>query len=89
MRDLVGIRGLVNLIEIRPAIEPRDVTRQIKSAFRRRSFRGAGDVSVVVNGGTVTLYGHLESWSERDAARSIAWRARGVRNVVDQITIAA
>lgn len=89
MRNLVGIKGLVNLIEIRPAVEPRDVTRQIEAALRRRSFRRAKEISVMVNGGTVTLCGQLDSSSERNAARLAAWRAPGVRNVVDQTTIAA
>lgn len=89
IRNLLGIKGLVNLIEIRPAMEPRDVTRQIEAALRRRPFRRAKDISVVVNGGTVTLCGQLDSSSERNAARLAAWRAPGVRNVVDQTTIAA
>jgi len=89
MRNLVGIKGLVNLIEIKPRIEPRDVARQIEAALRRRSFRRAKTISVVVNGGTVTLCGQLDYPSERNAARLAAWRASGVRNVVDQTTIAA
>lgn len=89
MRNLVGIKGLTNLVEITPAIEPRDVTRQIEAALRRRSCRHARDVSVVVNGGTVTLCGQLDSPGERNAARMAAWRAPGVRNVVDETTIAA
>jgi osmotically-inducible protein OsmY len=89
MRNLVGIKGLVNLIEIKPRIEPRDVTRQIEAALRRRSFRRAKTNSVVVNGGTVTLCGQLDSPSERNATRLAAWRAPGVRNVIDQTTIAA
>ena len=88
MRNLVGIKGLVNLIEIKPRLEPRDVTRQIEAALRRRSFRHAKAISVVVNGGTVKLCGQLDSPSERNAARLAAWRAPGVRNVVDQTTIA-
>ena len=66
-----------------------DVTRRIEAALRRRSFRRAQEISVVVNGGTVTLCGQLDSSSERNAARLAAWRAPGVRNVVDQTTIAA
>jgi osmotically-inducible protein OsmY len=89
MRNLVGIKGLTNLIEIRPAMEPRDCTRQIEAALRRRSHRRARNVSVVVNGGTVTLCGQLDSPSERNATRLVAWRAPGVRNVVDETTIAA
>ena len=89
MRDLVGIKGLVNLIEIKPETEPGDVARQIEAALRRRFFHHARDISVAVNGGTVTLCGRLDSSSERNAARLAAWRAPGVRSVVDQTTIAA
>ena len=89
MRNLVGIKGLTNLIEIRPAMEPRDVTRQIEAALRRRSCRRTRNVSVVVNGRTVTLCGQLDSPSERNATRLVAWRAPGVRNVVDETTIVA
>jgi osmotically-inducible protein OsmY len=89
MQNLVGIKGLTNLIEIRPAVEPRDLTRQIEAALRRRSCRRAKDISVVVNGRTVTLCGQLGSPNERNATRLAAWRAPGVRNVVDETTIAA
>lgn len=89
LRNLLGIKGLVNLIEIKPKIEPRDVTRLIEAALRRRSFRRARNILVVVNGGTVTLCGQLDSSGERNAARLAAWRAPGVRNVVDETTIAA
>jgi osmotically-inducible protein OsmY len=43
----------------------------------------------MVNGGTVTLCGQLDSPSERNATRLAAWRAPGVRNVVDETTIVA
>jgi osmotically-inducible protein OsmY len=89
VRNLVGIRGLVNLVEIKPTIEPHDVTRQIEAALRRRAVHRAHHLSVVVNGGTVTLSGELDSWSERRAARGTAWNAPGIRNVVDHTTIAA
>ncbi|HET7610405.1 MAG TPA: BON domain-containing protein [Rhodanobacteraceae bacterium] len=89
VRSLVGIQGLVNLIEIKPRIQPREVTHQIEAALRRRSHHRPEGLSVVVNGGTVTLSGELGSWSERHAARLAAWNAPGIRNVVDHTTVAA
>lgn len=89
IRNLVGITGLVNLIQVEPGIEPRDVTRSIEAALRRGSFERAKNVSVTMNGGTVTLCGQLDSPNERAAARMAAWRAPGVRNVVDQTMITA
>lgn len=89
VRDLTGVRDLLNLIEIAPRIEPRDVSRNIEAALNRRVRRRANRLSVLVNGGVVTLCGQLDSWSERHAARLAAWAAPGVRNVIDQTTITA
>jgi osmotically-inducible protein OsmY len=87
LRNFVGIIDLLNLIEIKPGVEPRDATRQISAALHRRDRRHAKAISVAMNGGTVTLSGRIDSWGERDAARLAAWRAPGIRNVVDQTTI--
>lgn len=89
VRNLFGVRGLTNLIEIKPRIEPRDVSRQVEAALRRRANHQPRNLSVAVNGRTVTLSGQLDSWGERQAARFAAWNAPGIRNVVDQTTIAA
>lgn len=87
LRSLIGIRGLLNLIQVKPRIEPRDVTRHIEAALRRCSVAPLRPVAVAVNGGTVTLSGEVASWRERHAVRRAAWAAPGVRNVVDQTTI--
>lgn len=87
--NLIGITGLANLIQVEPGIEPRDVTGEIKAALRRGCFRYARNVSVTVNGGAVTLCGQLGSPEERTAVRLTAWRAPGVRRVVDQTTLTA
>lgn len=87
LRSLTGIRGLLNLVQVKPRSEPRDVTRHIEAALRRCSGDPLRPVAVVVNGGTVTLSGQVASWRERRAVRRAAWAAPGVRNVVDQTTI--
>lgn len=84
LRSLVGIKGLLNLVQIKPATEPREVTRHIEAALRRCSRDPRQTVVVVMNGGTVTLSGEVASWRERYAVRRAAWAAPGVRNVVDQ-----
>lgn len=87
LRNMIGMRGLLNLIQIKPRMEPGDVTRHIEAALRRCACDRPGPISVAVNGGTVTLSGELDSWRERKAVRHIAWAAPGIRSVVDQTTI--
>lgn len=89
LRDMVGVRDLLDLIEIKPVAEPRHITTKIEGALRRLFRRRANNISVIVNGATVTLHGQLDSWSERLAARHAAWGAPGIRNVIDQTTIVA
>lgn len=87
LRSLVGIKGLINLVQVNPATEPREVTRHIEAALRRCSRDPRQEVAVVMNGGTVTLSGKVASWRERYAVRRAAWAAPGVRNVVDQMAM--
>lgn len=87
LRSLTGIRGLLNLVQVKPRTEPRDVARHVEAALRRCSGDPRRSVGVAVNGGTVTLSGEVTSWRERYAVRRAAWAAPGVRNVVDQTTI--
>lgn len=87
LRNLIGTRDLLNLIQIRPRAEPGDVTRHIEAALRRCARTHPKAISIAVNGGTVTLSGELDSWRERNAVRRAAWAAPGIRNVVDQTTI--
>jgi osmotically-inducible protein OsmY len=89
VRNLIGVAGLVDLIQVMPAAEPCDVTTRIEQALHRLAHNHANAIAVTVNGGTVTLSGRLDSWTERKAIRRAAWRAPGIRSVVDQTTIAA
>ncbi len=88
VRDLIGIKGVVNLIELNPGIEPKDIKAKIEAALQRRAHHDANAISITVEGGTVTLLGELDSSSERDAVRRAAWDAPGIRSVVDRMTVA-
>jgi osmotically-inducible protein OsmY len=84
-----GVRLVDNLIDIDwDSASPRDVSSQIKQAFRRNAQVDGGDVSVTADGGHVTLSGTVRSYAERQAAEDAAWRAYGVTNVTNNILIA-
>ncbi len=89
VRELPGVRGLSNLITIRPRVEPQDVKGKIEDTFKREATIDANRVTVQVNGSEVTLRGSVRSWVERHEAEKAAWAAPGVTAVYNYITVSA
>jgi osmotically-inducible protein OsmY len=87
IRRIIGIRSVVNLIEVRPK-STSPVTPDIEAALSRRAKTGGTHVNVAVAGSVVTLSGCVRSVSERDLSRAAAWAAPGVTHVVDDIVVA-
>ena len=87
--NLLGVKGVSNLISLKPVAKPSEVESSIKRAFERRSEQDATQVMVAVSGGEVTLSGQAFSWAEREQAANAAWSAVGVTKVENHIQVAA
>lgn len=87
IRPLTGVRGVTNLVKIRPRVHGQDIAQQITAALTRHAEREARHIEVAVDGGTVTLSGHVDSLAEHDAAIGAAFGTRGVTSVVDRIEV--
>jgi osmotically-inducible protein OsmY len=87
IRNLCGVMGVSNAIEIRPKIQVCCVERQIKSAFRRNAEFEAENIVVTADGRTVTLTGQVSSYYERTLAAETAWSAPGVTQVHELLTV--
>ena len=89
VRPLKGVRILNNHIRIEPRVQPVDIKHRIEEAFRRSADIDAGSITVVAEGGRVTLGGRVHSWAERMQAQDTAWSAPGVRTVQNNISVGA
>jgi osmotically-inducible protein OsmY len=82
-----GVVGVANLITVRNSDAVFEVAQHISAALARRAQREFAGIHIDVNNGVVTLSGTVSSLPERRAACGAAWATRGVRAVVDQLTV--
>jgi len=87
VRDLVGVNGVVNLVEVKPRASTVEVKAAIEAALKRSAEVDASRIQVEADGDKVILRGTVRSWFEREEAERAAWRAPGVRSVDNRITI--
>jgi osmotically-inducible protein OsmY len=88
VRDLAGVVGVTNQIEIKHHVSAVDVKKRIEDALKRNAEVEAQAIKVaVLEGGKVRLDGRVHAWSERRAAEQAAWAAAGVHAVEDHISV--
>jgi osmotically-inducible protein OsmY len=68
VRDLKGVRGAVNLIELRQRALPQDVKKHIVSALHRNAALEDEAIHVDVAGDKVTFAGKVRTWTDREIA---------------------
>ena len=67
---------------------PDYVKDRILSAFLRRMESDMCTISITIDGGKVTLTGHVRSWAKAAAVGRAAWSALGVTEVDNRIVAA-
>ena len=87
VRNLVGVKEVVNSIVVKPQASPVEIQERIESALRRSAELDARRISVDVHDGRVVLRGHVSSWAEEEKAAQAARAAPGVTEVDNQITV--
>jgi len=87
VRRLSGVKGVSNLIVVKPQVFPSDLKQQIERALVRNAETDARNITIEVEGSKVILRGTVRSYAEKQAAEDTAWAAPGVTEVENRIVI--
>lgn len=87
VRRLMGVKGVTNLIQVKPKLSPSNIKGKIEEALTRAVKSDVENVQVEVNGGAVILKGNVRSYLEKQEAERAAWMAPGVTSVDNRLVI--
>jgi osmotically-inducible protein OsmY len=87
VKYLLGVKGVTNVIQVRPRVSTTEVKHKIEEALKRNAEVDARRITVSSTDGKVSLWGNVRSWMEKDEAENAAWAAPGVAQVENNISI--
>lgn len=87
IRNIYGLKGVLNQIIIKPSIAPSDVKNKIIKEFERNAAIDAQNVEVEVMDSRIILKGKVRNWFELQEAVNAAWALPGISMVENHLTI--
>lgn len=87
VEKLKGVKGVSNMITIKPKIQASIVKSTIKNALERAADIEANRIEVETDGNKVILRGKVRTWAERKEVQRAAWSAPGVYSVENYLTL--
>src|ERR1700732_3360129 len=78
VRRLTGVKGVTNLITVKPRVTPSELRKKIEDALVRNAELDANKITVDVQGSKAVLKGTVRAWAEKEEAARVAWSAPGI-----------
>lgn len=87
-KQVIGVRGVVNLVEARGPTRSDSVVRMdVEAALTRDPATNGFEIAVSVDDGAVTLEGAAGSWREKELAAEVARGVPGVKEVKNSLVV--
>lgn len=87
VRDLAGVRGITNEIELIPQSGAGQAKPALEAALRRRASITEEELFIDMSGVTMSFYGKVRSCADHDDLITLASRTRGIARVRDHVTV--
>jgi osmotically-inducible protein OsmY len=87
LREVAGVRGITNNIEVTPRSDGAGAAEAFETAVQRRAALAVEELKVEVSGMTMSVYGTVGSCVEHDALIELASRRRGIARVEDHVVV--
>jgi osmotically-inducible protein OsmY len=86
IRRLAGVKGVTNQVVIKPTVDTDVIAEDIEFALNRSWF-DTKRIKVSAKGSKVILTGKVDTWSDWQEASEVAWAAKGVTSIQNDILI--
>ena len=87
VRNLIGVRDIVNEIALLPAVAPAHLVLEVEAALRRRLGSASRLIFVNAAGGVVTLRGPVPTFAVLDEIEGAVWSIHGVTQIDNQLQV--
>jgi len=87
VRRLAGVKGVTNLMVVKPSTSPSELKKKIEDALIRNAQLDAKNISVEIQGSKAILRGTVRAWIEKEEAGRVTWSAPGITEVDNRITL--
>jgi len=84
---ILGVRGVINDVVVKPVMKPYDVTLQIERTFQHQAMHHALEIKVDIKNSKVILSGIVRAWIEKADAEAAAREVPGVTEVENRLEV--